>query len=113
MILKIRFRNSWWLYDNLRKVRYGHGLDTLLHSSDNKYRWAGEDPEVDTHEEVVPFAELSDICFSRSRKEGQPGGEPFFPRWAIARDCDNDELLFVFDEGYLLNDDGATIERIR
>lgn len=53
-----------------------------------------------------------DIVFADPRLMG--GAELLYTHWACAvREKGGEEVFFVFNEGYILNDDGKTIERIK
>lgn len=117
MILKIKYKNTWYMYDHIFKVRFGRCDGTISINTDNKVMWSEMPPEGSTMPrssvEVQPFAMLSGTLDSHLETAHKEGAEPTKLNWAIGRNTKGEELLFVFDEGYLLNDDGKTIETIR
>lgn len=131
MILKILHSdgNSWWLYDNLEKVRFcRRGGDFVLisgkiddssdgdalynfgvfHASEidknditqTSYRWAR-----DNLSEFVPDVTILD--FDELNQEGVN-----FVSWVLARNGDEEKFIVFNTLGFLLNDDGKTIEKI-
>ena len=92
MILKIRHKGSWWLYGELKKIRYSLVTTTRTKFKDTDYDVylvsLFDSDESDTEYEVQYY----EIC---------------------ARDSDDNELVVAVDEvAFILNEDGKTVEKI-
>ena len=107
MILKIRGHgDSWWIFDNLERVHYGFSSDQRVEYNPNESiprQFSIRDSHEDTEgTELNPdFVVLTRPC-DKAR----------YCNWACARSGDR-EKFFVFDEAYLCNDGGKTLEVIR
>ncbi len=127
MILKIKSpEEGWFMYDGLSRVRYGVGGP--IH-----FRHRGEDENVDGKAVYHGF-EISDDWSGYWPSEGREALRYFIPdvvltrvtritsgndnsptsnvAWVIATNAKGETKIFVFDEAFLLNDHGRTIERI-
>ena len=95
MLLKIKDDRGWWMYDGYPKIHWGDsGSGDAKVDAKNEIVFRGN--KCQPHLLVLcDLNEERDVC------------------WALCRDKSNEEFLFVFDEGYVLNDEGKTIERIR
>jgi len=109
MILKIEGGgNQWWMYDGLTKL---HWWDTaskkVFMDTQGELFWLGEGGAKEMFSPLVSVLceEYDDVHIEK----GKPGR---VMACVIARDRNGDEQCFVFDNAYVLNDEGKTIERI-
>ena len=115
--------NSWWLYDNLEKVHYsalshhiiavsdGFAIDYI--SSGSNERDAQEildavsENNIETYGQYRICPEVSIIDFNNIKKGWN------HLNFILSRDRDDNEKLIVFNTmGFILNNQGKTIERI-
>lgn len=116
MILKMRNRYNlgWVVYDGLKRVLFGGARQGRVRWNFVKGRWEMQSE----HDAQFEVASPTEICSSANSErpapseEGADSPEWVDTGWAYATMPDGGEKLFVFDEGFLLNDDGRTIERI-
>jgi len=111
MILKICYRKSWYIYDNISKVRVGlrNDSDTVKFDYNAKKFWWNDHRDGEGESgEFLPDAILTE------RYDSDPiNGKKLFPlNWIQFRDRDGDEKIIVFDKAYLMNDQGKNIERL-
>ena len=112
MIIKIRDpHDGWWLFDDLDRVKFGFSNDrrVMMDMKDPKTlicEFTIRDPL--THEYYPIDFDCMLIDFTI------PQCNPSYCHWVSYRTKNGDEKLIVFNTvGYILNDDGKTIEIIR
>lgn len=135
MIVKIldSKKHSWWMYDNLEKVRFGSGMTTdyiivakitgecgegYRYSIDYDFRvvyhdgWPEDDVlKMDYDWAVDNIAGIQPNLIVIDDSEIKNGVNN--TNWVMARKPNGDESLFVFNTlGFILNNDGKTIEKI-
>jgi len=107
MILKIKYKDHWWIYGEIKKLRY---TPQTIHIP--------EDKEFDTKswKEKYDIVLLKNVC-SCGPNDGcsdcpKPGTKIKYTEICF-RDKNNDEYVLAFDTiAYLCNDEGKTIEKI-
>lgn len=130
MILKILHndRNSWWFYDNLEKIRCGSGGDFVLvygvesdssHGNtiyDYRVVHVGDMTKDEVNKMTYQWAKTNktDVCADIAILNFEEFNEGVnYINWVLARKRDDEEKLIVFNTlGFLLNDEGKTIEKI-
>ncbi len=127
MILKIRNQGAWWLYDDLARVHFARSGEGRVRRNMNSGDWeVRKNQQVGHGADKQEYTEFTpDAVFFDPEKEGKATAETMtpreksvnteweFPAWVCYRDRDDNERFIVFDEAFLLNDAGQTIERIR
>lgn len=118
MILKIRNQGAWWLHDDLARVHFGNAGEGRVRRNVSTAAL-----EVRTGQQIGgggadAYAELTpDGVFfepdGTERRTATMVTEWEYPAWVCYRDRQDHECFVVFDEAFLLNDNGQTIERIR
>lgn len=117
MILKIKHHGSWWLFDGLTRIHYGinhtkgEGKDKVFITPNGKCHRLGPDEKFDFKIEdkdddsgFYPDICLFDVPDITKLTEVS---------WVSAINYNNNrEMFFVFEKGYILNDEGRTIERV-
>lgn len=89
MILKIRFKEQWWLYDNIVKIRYNTNQVTEKFLRKADWNTCLVEQEINDSDTRI---EVWEVCY---------------------RDKQDNERVMVFDgNAYILNDEGKTIERL-
>jgi len=122
MILKIRHAGGWWLYDELCRVHFGlskHGVemvdtDRVVMLQNKRFvrlRWGESLTQEALADENAGF--LPDVILTSKFNEVAAATEPAPVAWACVRDEKGVEKFFVFDEGYVLNNEGKTLEILR
>ena len=131
MIIKILHsdRNSWWLYDNVEKARFGiRSSEFVLVSGkvadssegdatyDYRVIYVGDMSESeivkidyqwarDNKPDLCPDTRILD--FESIKQEGVT-----FINWILARKGDEEKFIIFNTQGFILNDNGKTIERL-
>jgi hypothetical protein len=91
MILKIRFEDQWWIYDNIEKARF------------NKKTYTFDEYQKLAYEDIPDIMLVS----------GNPTGNPVKVVEVYYRDIRDNEKYIVFNDlGFLCNDSGQTIEKL-
>lgn len=136
MILKIRTPDgSWAVYDNFEKVRWDHyshnsavftmPCEGQVEDGRSKIEWQYRMWHPEEKRYIITCPDVMYFNFeywaeyvgnynkgNRSAHD-KYDGEKIGLGWAIARNRDGDEKLFVFDQvAYLCNDQGQTIDKI-
>ena len=116
MILKMkdRYNLGWVVYDNLERVSFGSSREGRVRWNFAKKRWE----MCSEHDAQFEQADPTEICTTvgmivPQSEDGADVAEWLDTNWAYATAQDGTERLFVFDEAFLLNDAGRTIERIQ
>lgn len=112
--MKNQYYSGWVVYDNLKRVLFGGSREGRVRWHFGKGRWEMQSEHDAKFEEASPSEVLSSANYKepQSPEGGTDAPEWTDTNWAYATAQDGTERLFVFDEGFLLNDAGQTIERI-
>ena len=98
MIIKIRWNNSWVIYDGFDKVHYEHYAPENAKKVQAQSEWMQSEKDKQERLNKPVFSVVRIIC----RKVCSSGGERLGPQRTYKTDC----------PVYLLNDEGKTIEKI-
>lgn len=135
MILKIQNGNAWILYDGLSRVQFGQSGEGRVRRFEDSPDWEYRTTRRGRTEGTLPATtEAPDAVYNYAEGGAPPDVDCFdleaylgshlrsdsgkipvyvYPAWVCAIDTDGNERFFVFNEAFLLNDEGRTIERIR
>lgn len=112
MILKIHFKDEWWLFDGLINIHFGLAESKRVYL-DGAQWWIVIQPhmiesaldfKISEKQKLRPDIILADPAHAGSLKI-------LYTHWVSAnRIKGGEEIFFVFEEAYILNDDGKTIE---
>ena len=109
MILKIKFHESWVYYDNITKIRYGtSGQKLALLDENGTLYFRDYEGLSDQYHTVMPSALWIHFHKYPDRHEELQVDVQSIP-WAICK-IKGEEQFVGFNIGYLLNDDGKTLE---
>lgn len=109
MIIKVKDKNTWWMYDNVSKIRFGDGSTerVLFFPSNKEIQFVLRDGKAEK-----PFQ--PDIMIIDEFDENELADDRLPLGWISFRNKNDDEKFMVFNTvAFILNDNGKTIEIIR
>ena len=104
MIFKVKSGDEWLLFDGLRRVSFvRQHLNTAPQWNPKTLKWERWSGTTDVSDAFSPTHEFG-VTADRSK--------PFTAHFVQGIDKRDEVLTFVFGQGYLLNDEGKTIEAL-
>lgn len=117
MIVKIKgVDESWHLYSDFIRVKFGYDYDRRVYFNDKDGHFYIKDILSPSSDEchTIFDPDIMIMNYIRDYASNSKDTNLFFCNWIEGKYKDGSEIFIVFNtDGYILNDEGKTIEVIR